>query len=57
MEWINHSPVSTHKKTFQDFSKGFDGIPNNIDSAMVWAVNKKIYFFKGSQYWKVTLHT
>ena len=36
----------------QDFSKGFDGIPDNVDSAMVWAVNNKIYFFKGSQYWK-----
>ena len=36
----------------QDFSKGFDGIPDDVDSAMVWAVNKKIYFFKGSQYWK-----
>ena len=36
----------------QDFSKGFDGVPSHVDAAMVWAVNKKIYFFKGSQYWK-----
>ena len=41
-----------HCFSFKDFSKGFDGIPDNVDSAMVWAVNKKIYFFKGSQYWK-----
>ena len=36
----------------QDFSRGFDGVPGNVDAAMVWAVNNKIYFFKGSQYWK-----
>ena len=42
-----------HCFSFKDFSKGFDGIPDNVDSAMVWAVNKKIYFFKGSQYWKL----
>merc|ERR1712061_901475 len=36
----------------KDISKGFEGIPNNIDAAFVWAKNDKIYFFKGSNYWK-----
>ena len=34
-------------------SSGFAGIPNNVDAALVWSRNKKIYFFKGSQYWKL----
>ena len=33
-------------------SKGFDGIPDNIDAAFVWSGNGKIYFFKGSDYWR-----
>ena len=33
-------------------SKGFDGIPNDLDAAFVWSGNDKIYFFKGSNYWK-----
>merc|ERR1712192_241751 len=32
--------------------KGFGGIPSNVDAAMVWPENEKIYFFKGSKYWK-----
>ena len=27
-------------------SKGFVGIPNDIDAAFVWSGNGKIYFFK-----------
>ena len=27
---------------------GFGGIPSNVDAAMVWPANNKIYFFKGN---------
>ena len=33
-------------------SRGFPGIPNNIDAAFKWVANGKMYFFKGSQYWR-----
>ena len=33
-------------------SSGFPGIPNNIDAAFKWVANGKMYFFKGSQYWR-----
>lgn len=29
-------------------SKGFAGVPDNIDAAFVWSGNGKIYFFKVS---------
>ena len=31
---------------------GFPGISDNIDVAFVWGGNNKIYFFKGTKYWK-----
>lgn len=37
----------------KDMSQGFAGIPTNLDAAVVWAKNNKIYFFKGSKYWKL----
>ena len=27
-------------------------MPGNLDAAMVWSGNDKIYFFKGSKYWR-----
>lgn len=33
-------------------SKGFEGVPDNIDAAFVWSGNHKIYFFKGAKYWR-----
>ena len=34
----------------KEISKGFEGIPNNVDAAFVWSGNGKIYFFKVSIY-------
>lgn len=31
----------------KNISEGFDGIPNNIDTAFVWSGNGKTYFVKG----------
>ena len=28
-------------------SEGFTGIPDNVDAALVWSGNGKIYFYKG----------
>ena len=48
------SPDKSLDKGFpKKISDGFEGIPNNVDAALVWSRNKKIYFFKGSQYWKL----
>ena len=33
-------------------SAGFPGVPNNVDAVFKWAANGKMYFFKGSQYWR-----
>ena len=33
-------------------SRGFPGIPDNLDAAFKWRANGKMYFFKGSQYWR-----
>lgn len=35
----------------KDLSEGFAGVPSNIDTALVWSGNGKIYFFKGSLDW------
>lgn len=34
------------------FFAGFTGIPDNIDAALVWSGNGKIYFYKGSKFWR-----
>ena len=31
----------------KDMADGFSGVPENVDTAMVWSGNGKIYFFKG----------
>lgn len=36
----------------KEISDGFTGIPNDIDTAMVWSGNGKIYFYKGSKFWR-----
>ena len=35
----------------KSLSDGFEGIPNNVDAALVWAANSKIYFFKGQRFY------
>ena len=37
----------------RSIESGFPGVPENIDAALVWARNNKIYLFKGSRYWKL----
>jgi len=34
----------------RNISEGFDGIPNNIDTAFVWSGNGKTYFKKGTEF-------
>jgi hypothetical protein len=34
-------------------SQGFSGVPTNVDAAIVWPKNNKIYFFKGKEKVKV----
>lgn len=36
----------------KDISEGFTGIPDDLDAALVWSGNGKIYFYKGSKFWR-----
>ncbi len=41
----------------RQISKGFEGIPSNVDAAFVWSGNDKIYFFKVSPHKKEQTRT
>lgn len=36
----------------KEISDGFTGIPDHIDAATVWTGNGKIYFYKGTKFWR-----
>lgn len=36
----------------KEISEGFTGIPDDVDAATVWSGNGKIYFYKGSKFWR-----
>lgn len=36
----------------KEISEGFTGIPDNIDTVTVWTGNGKLYFYKGSKFWR-----
>ena len=42
--FTNFKPDPDYPK---DLSEGFAGVPSNVDTALVWSGNGKIYFFKG----------
>lgn len=45
-EYWRFSDLSVDSGYPKKISKGFSGIPDNIDAAFVWSGNGKIYFFK-----------
>ena len=49
MKFENMRPQRGYPK---DVADGFPGIPTDVDASFVWGGNGKIYFFKGSKYWK-----
>lgn len=36
----------------KEITEGFTGIPDHIDAATVWTGNGKIYFYKGTKFWR-----
>lgn len=36
----------------KEISAGFTGIPDHLDAALVWGGNGKIYFYKGTKFWR-----
>lgn len=36
----------------KEISDGFTGIPDHLDAATVWTGNGKIYFYKGTKFWR-----
>lgn len=49
MQWSVHIRIYL---SILCFFAGFTGIPDNIDAALVWSGNGKIYFYKGTKFWR-----
>ena len=48
--WRFTTPGQLDQGYPKTLSDGFEGIPDNVDAALVWAANSKIYFFKGDTF-------
>lgn len=48
-QYWRYSNMSLDTGYPKHISKGFAGIPNDVDGAFVWSGNGKIYFFKVSK--------
>ena len=46
---MDKKPLAGYPKLI---SKGFSGIPDDIDAVFSWSGNGKTYFVKGTQYWR-----
>ena len=50
--WRMSDPVKVDDGYPKLISEEFKGIPANIDATFTWKRNNKIYFFKGTEYWR-----
>ena len=49
--WKLKNP-SIEKNDLRDISENWPNLPANLDASFVWKKNGKIFFFKGSKFWR-----